>query len=404
MRLIPTSITQKMVDPANPTGGLTLEALVARQKALRDASPVAPAQIASPWQGAAFMANSFVNSLQQKQAMDQETAGRQALAQAMSGVDYTTGANPQQIAEISKYDPDLGQRMVADAIGAARAKATQQAGWAHDEQVTANNRAYQESQPQTELGKLNADLKNGVIDQATYNAKIASLQPDSYRPMTTDDYKTWGIALNDQGQPNQPYRFNIKQNKPEAVGGTMGGQLQTIPAEVAAKLGLADEFNRNLPTIKNVITSGGLSGWMDQGQAKMIGRGDSGEALRHWRSGSEALVRMLTGAGMSVQEAQRQVAQYEPAYNDDDNTLLSKLNGLTANVNAAAKAIQEGRKPVMEPLEDTGAPVAGGTQVDNVTDIPEPAVLDLRNDPSTAAQFDEIFGAGMAAKILGGQR
>jgi hypothetical protein len=127
---------------------------------------------------------------------------------------------------------------------------------------------------------------------------------------------------------------------------------------------------------------------------------------------------MLTGAGMSQTEAERQVAQYEPGWNDDDKTLGSKLDGLVANTNAAAKAIQEGRKPVMTPLNADGTPgtpaapgggtaaPAASTHVNDVTEIPEDKVLLLRNDPTPENQqyFDEAFGAGMAAKVLGGVR
>lgn len=123
MRLIPTTITHKTSDPNDPTGGQTIDALIARQRALSQNQPTAPAQIASPWQGAAFMANSFVNSLQQKQAQDQETAGRTKLAQLMSGIDPTAGATPEQMAGITSLDTDLGTKLWADRLAQARGDA-----------------------------------------------------------------------------------------------------------------------------------------------------------------------------------------------------------------------------------------------------------------------------------------
>lgn len=153
MRLIPTSITQRTVDPNDPTGGMTIDALRARQLALQDQMPKAPAQIASPWQGAAFMADRLVNNIQQKQAAAEEAAGRQKLAQIMGGINYDTGATPQQIAQLETLDPDLGTRMVADAIRARRELAQQahqdamtREGWGHEDKTLANRQAFETQQ------------------------------------------------------------------------------------------------------------------------------------------------------------------------------------------------------------------------------------------------------------------
>lgn len=121
MRLIPTSITQNWVDPANPTGGLTLDALMARQKQLIASKPEIPTQIASPWQGASLMANSFVNSLGQMKTQAQETAGRQKLAQAMQQRDPTTGElTPDAETTMMTLDPEHGMQFIAQAMQSKR--------------------------------------------------------------------------------------------------------------------------------------------------------------------------------------------------------------------------------------------------------------------------------------------
>jgi hypothetical protein len=123
MRLIPTSITHKTVDPSDPTGGATLDALMLRQKQLQQQKPEVPAQIASPWQGAALMANTFVNGLQQNAAEDQEKAGRNLFAQTIAGINPETGATPDQTAQLMKLDPDTGMKYIADAMATRRANA-----------------------------------------------------------------------------------------------------------------------------------------------------------------------------------------------------------------------------------------------------------------------------------------
>lgn len=121
MRLVPTFPTKKFVDPNDPTQGQTLDALMLRQKNLLAQQPQTPEKIASPWQGAALMASGLVNSIQQVQASKQETAGRDLLAQAMAQRDPVTGdITPQAQQTILKLDPDLGYKVISDAVNAAR--------------------------------------------------------------------------------------------------------------------------------------------------------------------------------------------------------------------------------------------------------------------------------------------
>jgi hypothetical protein len=120
MRFIPPFSTKK-TSANDPTGGQTLDALMLRQKNLLAAQPQTPEKIASPWQGAALMANSFVNSLQQVQAQKQEAAGRDMLAKAITMRDPVTGdVTPEGQAIMMRIDPDTGLKFIADSITAAR--------------------------------------------------------------------------------------------------------------------------------------------------------------------------------------------------------------------------------------------------------------------------------------------
>lgn len=172
MRLIPTALTQRSIDPNDPTGGQTIDALRARQVALQEAQAKAPAQIASPWQGLAFMADRLVNNVQQRRAADAEAAGRQRLAQLMSGINYDTGASPAQIAGISTLDPELGTRMVADAIRARRELLQQQhqdamtrEGWTQQEKMLGQRQAFDASQTAAAQAHADAAQQAGFTQQ-----------------------------------------------------------------------------------------------------------------------------------------------------------------------------------------------------------------------------------------------
>ena len=180
MRLIPTFGSNKKVDPNNPTNGMTLDALMAKQKSLLQAAPEAPQKIASPWQGASLLANTFVNSLQQKQAADQESAGRDLLSKAMMNRDPATGElTPEAQAQIMRLEPELGYKFIADAIASRR----------------------ELSKPLTDTAKLKADLAAGRITQEDYDAavsggpaKLSDLNSINNRVTSDPSYKNMAQA------------------------------------------------------------------------------------------------------------------------------------------------------------------------------------------------------------------
>jgi hypothetical protein len=104
------STTSAGVPVSDPTGGMTIDALMARQKMLAEQAGqiAAPRQMISPWQGAAQLAQTFVNNRKEHATEDQLKAGRAALAQIMSGIDPASGATSAQTGEAYQIDPDLG--------------------------------------------------------------------------------------------------------------------------------------------------------------------------------------------------------------------------------------------------------------------------------------------------------
>jgi hypothetical protein len=80
----------------------------------------------SPWQGAAYLANTLVNSLQQNAAASQEEAGTKAMMEAFGKIDPATGATSEQLAEIGRYDPEFAIKLWQDRAERLNAAAKQE--------------------------------------------------------------------------------------------------------------------------------------------------------------------------------------------------------------------------------------------------------------------------------------
>lgn len=133
----PRMVSFSSPDPANPTGGQTLDALMARQRALQaqQAQPD-PTSLASPWLGLAGLVGKVNTAVGLDQAKTQEALGRQQLAQAMSSRDPTTGElTPDAQQTVMKLAPTLGadlyEKGLDERARMAEIKA-QQTTWAAD--------------------------------------------------------------------------------------------------------------------------------------------------------------------------------------------------------------------------------------------------------------------------------
>lgn len=93
----------------SPYGGDTIKALEARQKALQQSAPELPAvqNMRSPWQGAAYLGNQLVNTLQQNAAASQERSARQQLAQMLGGHAEGTSWSNEEFANMGQLDPEF---------------------------------------------------------------------------------------------------------------------------------------------------------------------------------------------------------------------------------------------------------------------------------------------------------
>lgn len=123
-----------------------------------------------------------------------------------------------------------------------------------------------------------------------------------------------------------------------------GGKGEAISSETAARVGLADKFLRNAERLKARIRGKGgafkgAGGWWNY----YTKSGEGGDVLRELKSGRDALLRNLTGAGMNMSEAEEYADRYLPGTFDTEETILNKINGLESDLQAVAQRVLVGR-------------------------------------------------------------
>lgn len=138
------------------------------------------------------------------------------------------------------------------------------------------------------------------------------------------------------------YRWVDPANPNAGMVAIPGGPGEKVDAEVAARLGLAQSFLGQLPDIKKRVAAGEITGPIDAARA-YAGIGGPGEIRRQIDSGAEALLRMLTGAGMNNQEASQYIRRYQFSPTDTAETLISKLNQLERELNSVGETVGRGR-------------------------------------------------------------
>jgi hypothetical protein len=211
-----------------------------------------------------------------------------------------------------------------------------------------------------EVGRTNRRLAEGnqvvsdVLSQA--DPVTGELTPAQIAPLAEWDPDRWAqlmqvyqsgrnvemwedIAAPDGAKPGQLYQRNSQTGEVRTAGGGSGTEVTINPpsAETGAKLGLAQGFFDNYDDIVAAAQAGEMTGG-GYFSGVQLGRGAGGIAYRNLLQGTEAMVRLLTGAGMNENEARQRVTQYEPALTDDVPTLVSKIQGL----HQALTNVQEG--------------------------------------------------------------
>lgn len=158
------------------------------------------------------------------------------------------------------------------------------------------------------------------------------------------------------------YVWNDPSDPSKGLTAIPGGPGEKVDAEVAGRLGLAKSFLGQLPEIKRRVEEGGITGPIDSAQA-YFGMGGPGELRRQMDSGAEALLRMLTGAGMSESEAKNYVRRYQYHPTDNSKTVVSKLTQLERELNSVGETVGKGRGGWSSPSRPSSGQGSGADQM-----------------------------------------
>jgi hypothetical protein len=360
--------------------------------ALQDLAYFDPMQIIQAFEMGAKRANELKreNALQ---GIGQIAAGgdyKGAAAQAYGAGEFDAGQGLAKIAQ-GEFDASQAQR-AAQLLGDYLAKGGNDpatlgqiaqvdpkmaAGLYGDEQQQGNvDRSFEQSQTNADR---NYELQLQEAQQKTTGPKA----PSGYRQTETGDLEPI------PGGPADPTIKNAKN-----------ARLSPMPAELAARIGLAKDFGRQYPNLVKEI-EGGIFGEpeltagaenLGKRRDMMLRRGKQGEILREIKGGSEALTRMLTGAGMNMAEATNEVQQYLPEATDTSATILQKMSMLQRRLDSMVTEASAGRVSAGQPQaqpEQQESEYNLGTQFDDAAQIPEGAIV---VDDETGQAMQKING------------
>lgn len=219
----------------------TLAQLMAKKKILaqQQGDILAPRQIESWTQGAAQLAQTAVNALQQGSAASEESAGRAQMAAAMAGIDWTKGPSPEQLQTIAMLDPDTGQRIMEQSASRAMEELKYKRGiersdfeFQRTQADQIADEARQAAQRATETGAAHEyeTGKEATIDE---RERLQQIETEKRAAVTAEakakaeaDAKKLGFITGDEaaargGDPTKTYKASadgstLEEVKPEA--------------------------------------------------------------------------------------------------------------------------------------------------------------------------------------------
>lgn len=168
---------------SDPSRAMSIKALEARAQALAaaQAKQEMPTSLPSPWQGASLVMNQAADAFTAKRADQAAAARRQDLANLMGGVG-PEGPNPQQLAGITSADPDIGKLYAQQAFTARQNAADIQSRkematekYKQDEAAAVSQEGRLQGRPQTDAGKIKADLAAGRLSEEEAAAALKKL-------------------------------------------------------------------------------------------------------------------------------------------------------------------------------------------------------------------------------------
>lgn len=138
------------------------------------------------------------------------------------------------------------------------------------------------------------------------------------------------------------FRWKDPNKREMGVEPIPGGPATQIPGELAARVGLSGDFLEQAPKLRERIAAGDVTGLIDVNRAQN-GLGEQGEIYRQLQSGTDALMRLLTGAGMNETEARQYAERYLPTWRDTAESAATKLDNLVRELGATRDTAMRGR-------------------------------------------------------------
>ncbi|EIM26650.1 hypothetical protein [Microvirga lotononidis] len=198
-------------------------------------------------------------------------------------------------------------------------------------------------------------LTQGLSSDELQKAKRYKLGLET-KPATTDDMVEYEYSKKDpafaaflrskKGAANAPsgYAYGPDGKLAPIPGGPQDPDRdinEPLPGEIGARFGLANEYFRRFDGIETDLKSKDPRA---VGPIDSLGFGQSGAIQRDMKLGSEAMIRMLTGAGMNKEEAENEVKQYLPDPRDSPATVLDKQYRLRSALRSMQREALQGRR------------------------------------------------------------
>ena len=149
------------------------------------------------------------------------------------------------------------------------------------------------------------------------------------------------------------YRLKDPNNPSLGVDPIPGGPAEEMPGELSARIGMAKSFIAKAPALRQKLANGDVTGWWDQAIAE-AGFGERGQVYQDLQSGTDALMRLMTGAGMNEAEAKQYASRYLPTSRDTAETAANKLDRLVGELEATAAEASRGRGGFQSPRQRGG--------------------------------------------------
>jgi hypothetical protein len=167
------------------------------------------------------------------------------------------------------------------------------------------------------------------------------------------DFMDYQIRMKEAGRSSTtvnvnekiPVGWKLDPSDPtgQAIMPMPGGPGEQLPGELAGRTGLAANFLEQAPKLREEIAGGGVTGLQDRANAGWNDQSKQAGIYRKIKSGTDALQRMLTGAGMPMSEAKEYASRYLPTYTDDAASAADKLDQLVQELKSIEERVMRGR-------------------------------------------------------------